>query len=69
MPPLDSDTPTSLPSRDGTKKPIANRAFTGTFRDYVIWPADSREVMLKLRVTIRVGAAKKILQYRVTPRA
>jgi hypothetical protein len=54
---------------DGTKKPIVNRPFAGTFRDYVIWPADSREVMLKLRVTVRVGATKKVLQYGVTPRA
>jgi hypothetical protein len=47
-------------------KPIRNYAFKGTFRDYVIWPADSRGVPLTLRLTVRVGATKKVLSYRVT---
>ena len=52
-----------------TTKDVTNWPISGVFRDYVIWPADSREVMLKLRVTVKVGAAKKVVQYRVVPRA
>jgi hypothetical protein len=54
---------------DATKKPIKNFAFKGTFRDYVIWPADSRGIPLTLRLTIRVGTTKKVLTYRVTSRS
>jgi hypothetical protein len=51
-----------------TKKPITNRAFKGTFRDYIVWTAESRGVPLRLRLTVRVGAAKKVLTYGVTAR-
>jgi len=51
-----------------TKKPITNRAFTGTFRDYIVWTGESRGVPLTLRLTVRVGTAKKLLTYGVTAR-
>ena len=51
-----------------TKKPITNRAFKGTFRDYIVWTAESRGVPLRLRLTVRVGPAKKVLTYGVTAR-
>ena len=51
-----------------TKKPITNRPFTGTFRDYIVWTGESRGVPLTLRLTVRVGTAKKVLTYGVTAR-
>ena len=51
-----------------TKKPITNRPFKGTFRDYIVWTAESRGVPLMLRLTVHVGAAKKVLTYGVTAR-
>ena len=52
-----------------TTKPIANWPFKGTFHDFVIWPADSRGIPLTFRLTVRAGAAKKVIDYHVTPRA
>ena len=51
-----------------TTKNITNWAFTGRFRDFVTWPASSRGIPLRLRVIVRVGAAKRTLMYAVTPR-
>ena len=51
-----------------TKKPITNRAFKGTFRDYIVWTGESRGVPLTLRLTVRAGTAKKVLTYGVTAR-
>ena len=48
-------------------KPIANWPFKGTFRDFVIWPASSRGVPLKLRIVVRAGGVRKVLTYVVTP--
>lgn len=53
---------------DGTKKPIRNFPFKGTFRDYIVWPAEARGYGLTLRLTVRAGATTKVLKYRVTPR-
>jgi hypothetical protein len=53
---------------DGTKKPIKNFPFKGTFRDYVIWPADARGYPLTLRLTVKAATTTKVLKYRVTPR-
>jgi hypothetical protein len=52
-----------------TKKPIVNRPFTGVFRDFVLWTGDSRGIPLRLRVTVSSGGAKKVVDYRVTPRS
>jgi hypothetical protein len=49
-------------------KNITNWPFKGTFRDFIIWPASSRGVPLKLRVTVRAGGVKKVITYAVTPR-
>ena len=48
-------------------KPITNWPFKGTFRDFVIWPASSRGVPLKLRIVVRAGGVRKVLTYVVTP--
>jgi hypothetical protein len=50
-------------------KNITNLRFRGVFRDYVIWPAESRGFPLKLRVIVVGKGFRKILQYVVTPRA
>jgi hypothetical protein len=44
-------------------KPITNYAIKGTFRDYIIWPSDSRGIRLTLRITVRAGGTKKIVKY------
>jgi hypothetical protein len=48
-------------------KNITNWAFTGRFRDFIIWPASSRGIPLKLRVVVKVGTAKRTVSYAVTP--
>ena len=48
-------------------KNITNWPFRGRFRDFIIWPASSRGIPLRLRVTVKVGSAKRTLTYAVTP--
>jgi hypothetical protein len=50
-------------------KTITNWPFKGVFRDFVIWPASSRGVPLKLRILVRVGGIRKTITYLVTPHA
>ena len=57
------------PVQFGTStKNITNRAFTGRFHDFIIWPASSRGIPLRLRVIVKVGTTKRTLTYAVTPR-
>lgn len=42
--------------------------FKGTFRDFVIWPADSRGIPLTFRLTVKSGPTTKVIGYPVTPR-
>lgn len=59
----------SHPVQFGTsRKNLTNWAFTGRFRDFIIWPASSRGIPLVLRVVVKVGAAKRTVSYAVTPR-
>jgi len=51
-----------------TTKNITNWPVKGTFRDFIVWPADSRGIPLTFRVTVRVGAERKTESYVVTPR-
>ena len=51
-----------------TTKPIRNYRIKGTFRDYIIWPSDSRGIRLTLRITVRVGTTKKVVKYWVVAR-
>jgi hypothetical protein len=50
-------------------KNITNIPIKGVFSDYIVWPASSRGIPLKLRVVVRVGGTSKIVTYAVTPRA
>jgi len=50
-----------------TKKPTVNMPFKGVFRDFVLWPGDSRGIPLRFRVTVVTGGTKKVIDYRVTP--
>ena len=52
-----------------TRKNIVNWPFTGTFRDFVLWPAESRGIPLTFRVTVKVGTTRKVIDYTVTARA
>jgi hypothetical protein len=49
-------------------KNITNWPFTGVFRDFIIWPASSRGIPLKLSVVVKVGSTKRTLTFAVTPR-
>lgn len=49
-------------------KTITNRPFTGVFKDFIIWPASSRGIPLRLRVIVRIGTIRTVVDYRVTPR-
>ena len=48
-------------------KYVTNILFRGTFRDAVRWPPESKGYPLTFRVTVKVGTAKKVLTYLVTP--
>lgn len=48
-------------------KYVTNIPFRGTFRDAVKWPPESKGYPLTFRVTVKVGTAKKVLKYLVTP--
>ena len=50
-----------------TKK-ITNIRFTGTFRDYVEWPSESRGFRLTFRVTVASGGKAVRTTYWVKPR-
>jgi diadenosine tetraphosphatase ApaH/serine/threonine PP2A family protein phosphatase len=50
-----------------TKK-ITSWPFKGVFRDFIVWPRESRGIPLKFRVIVVVGRAKRVVDYAVTPR-
>jgi hypothetical protein len=50
-----------------SKKTVTNIPFKGTFREAVLWPIQSKGYTLTFRVTVRIGAAKRVLRYAVTP--
>jgi hypothetical protein len=54
---------------DKSTKKVTNWPFKGTFRDWVIWPLESRGVPLTFRVIVRAGKVKRVLDYRVTSRS
>jgi hypothetical protein len=51
-----------------TTRHLRNWPFQGIFRDFVIWPADSRGIPLTFRLTVKVGTVKKVINYPVTAR-
>jgi hypothetical protein len=51
-----------------TTKTIRNHPFVGTFRDFIIWPKESRGIPLTLRLTVVAAGARRVVSYRVTPR-
>lgn len=53
---------------DADDKPIKNRAFTGTFKDKILFPAEARGFTLTLRFAVTVGTAKTVKVVKVTPR-
>lgn len=51
-----------------THRKIVNFRFTGTFRDFVKWPAESRGFRLTFRVTVTSGGKAARLTYWIRPR-
>jgi hypothetical protein len=49
-----------------TKK-ITNWRFKGTFRDFIIWPPESRGIPLKFHVLVVVRKTRHVFNYKVTP--
>ncbi len=54
--------------RGPTTQKLKNWPFTGVYRDYIIWPPESRGIELRLKATVTVGGLKKSDVYVVTPR-
>ena len=51
-----------------TTRNIKAFPFTGTFRDFVIWPAESRGIPLTFRLRVKSGTTTRVVNYRVLPR-
>lgn len=49
------------------KKHVTNFPIKGTFRDAIIWPPESKGYQLTFKMTVRVGTAKRVLTYLLTP--
>ena len=49
-----------------TTRNITSFPFTGTFKDFVIWPATARGIPLTFRLTIVSGKSKRVVNYIVT---
>jgi hypothetical protein len=49
-----------------SSKYVTRIPFTGTFKDYVIWPKSAVGYPLKFRVVVRSGGVKKIAAVTVT---
>jgi hypothetical protein len=54
--------------RGPSTKYVTRWPFKGVYRDYIIWPPDSRGFTLKLRATVVVGRRRAVATYAVTPR-
>lgn len=52
-----------------TKKVIKNWRFTGVFRDFILWPSSTRGVPVTWRFIVVVGKTKRIVNYKITPKA
>ena len=50
-----------------SKKFVTNFPIKGKFRDAIIWPPESKGYALKFKLTVRVGTAKRVLTYLLTP--
>ncbi|HZQ66320.1 MAG TPA: hypothetical protein VFA66_13960 [Gaiellaceae bacterium] len=51
-----------------TTKPILNRPFTGSFRDFIRFPPESQGFKLTIRVTVKALGAKRVVSYWVRSR-
>ena len=56
-----------LPFGGTAAKDITNWRFTGTFANFVTWPAESRGIPLTLRLIVTVAGARTVENYDVTP--
>jgi hypothetical protein len=53
---------------NSTTKTVTNRPFTGTFRDFVQWPPESKGFRLTFRVTVTSAGKAVRVTYWVKPR-
>lgn len=53
---------------DDREKPIKARAFTGAFKDRILFPTESKGFTLTLRFAVVAGGAKKTIEVQVTPK-
>ena len=53
---------------DDALKPIKKRAFSGVFRDKILFPVEARGYTLTLRFAVTVGKAKTVTVVKVTPK-
>jgi len=52
-----------------TTRYVTNWPFSGTFKDFVIWPTNSAVGLpLDFRVTVVAGPTRKVIGYTVTPK-
>jgi hypothetical protein len=51
-----------------TTKYVRNWPIKGVFRDYIIFPRESRGIPLVLRATVVARQGRKVVRYGVTPR-
>jgi hypothetical protein len=51
-----------------TTKNVTNWPIKGVFRDYIIWPAESRGIRLKLRAKVVTAKGRASVTYAVVPR-
>ncbi|HEY2372126.1 MAG TPA: hypothetical protein VGH82_06225 [Gaiellaceae bacterium] len=52
-----------------TKKIIKNWPFKGVFRDFIVWPKSTRGIPVTWRITVVIGQAKRVVNYKITPHA
>ncbi len=51
-----------------TKRKIVDHPFTGVFRDFTLWPPESRGFSLVFRVVVTAAGVTRRLDYSVRPR-
>jgi hypothetical protein len=54
--------------RGTSTKNITNLAIKGSYKDFIIWPAESRGIPLTFRVKITAGGKTKVDDYNVVPK-
>jgi hypothetical protein len=51
-----------------THRFVTNRPFTGVFRDFIRFPPEAQGIRLTVRVTVKAGTARRVLNFWIKPR-